>query len=222
MKSRSYVFFCLIILLTGVMYFPIQAQQKKGTHRVDFSGEWKSKVSISIGGNIFCVYEEGDRMSSKTMKIVDHIDFLTIQVPKPSPGKSLVTSHEKLNFDGKESQLNYGHDRRKKFTINWSADGQTMSVNTFIHQKQAIFNVTEVWKLSKDGKSITIQTNATSNMADASSSVKPFSKLQTELVKTEVPTLATILKNKENTYTTISRVDGLEERSWKTVFVKAN
>ena len=222
MKSRSYVFFCLIILLTGVMYFPIQAQQKKGTHRVDFSGEWKSKESISIGGNIFCVFEEGDRMSSKTMKIVDHIDFLTIEVPKPSPGASLVTSHEKLNFDGKESQLNYGHDRRKKFTVNWSADGQTMTANTFIHQKQAIFNVTEVWKLSKDGKSITIQTNATSNMADASSSVKPFSKLQTELVKTEVPSIATILTNKENTYTTTSRIDGIEERSWKTVFVKAN
>lgn len=222
MKSSIYVFSCLIILLTGLMYFSIQAQQKKGAHRVDFSGEWKSKESISMGGNIFCVYEEGDRMSSKTMKIVDHIDFLTIQVPKPSPGASLVTSHEKLNFDGKESQLNYGHDRRKKFTVNWSADGQTMSVNTIIHQKQAIFNVTEVWKLSKDGKSITIQTNATSNMADASSSVKPFSKLQTELVKTEVPTLATILTNKENTYTTISRIDGIEERSWKTVFVKGN
>jgi hypothetical protein len=222
MKSSIYVFSCLIILLTGLMNFPIQAQQKKGAHRVDFTGEWKSKESISMGGNIFCVYEEGDRMSSKTMKIVDHIDFLTIQVPKPSPGASLVTSHEKLNFDGKGSQLNYGHDRRKKFTVNWSADGQTMSVNTIIHQKQAIFNVTEVWKLSKDGKSITIQTNATSNMADASSSVKPFSKLQTELVKTEVPTLATILTNKENTYTTISRIDGIEERSWKTVFVKAN
>ena len=32
------------------MYFPLQAQQKKGTTLANFSGEWKSKESISMGG----------------------------------------------------------------------------------------------------------------------------------------------------------------------------
>jgi hypothetical protein len=66
MKNKRNVLSCLIILLTGVIYFGVQAQTKKGTHRANFSGEWKSKESISMGGNIVCVYEAGDRMRAKT------------------------------------------------------------------------------------------------------------------------------------------------------------
>jgi len=54
MITKRFVFSCLIILVTGVMYFPLQAQQKNGTPLANFSGEWKSKESISMGGNIYC------------------------------------------------------------------------------------------------------------------------------------------------------------------------
>ena len=162
-------------MLVGVIYFPVQAQQKNGTHRADFSGEWKSKESISMGGNIVCTYDEGDRMLSKTMKITAQADFMTIEVPNPSPGAAPVTSQEKLAFDGKESQINQGRERGKKFTVKLSADGQTMTVNSIVHlmvatpfninvQKQAFFYVTEVWKLSNDGKSISVQANAKSTL----------------------------------------------------------
>lgn len=53
MITTRFIFSCLIILLTGIMYFPLQAQQKKGTPLANFSGEWKSKESISMGGNIY-------------------------------------------------------------------------------------------------------------------------------------------------------------------------
>ena len=173
MKNKRNVLSCLIILLTGIIYFAVQAQQKNGTHRANFSGEWKSKESISMGGNIVCSYDEGDRMLSKTMKIAEQADFLTIEIPNPSPGAALATSQEKLAFDGKESQINHGRERGKKFTVKLSADGQTMTVNSIVHlmvsapdsfntndQKQEFSNVTEVWKLSNDGKSISVQTNA--------------------------------------------------------------
>ena len=52
MKNKKYVLSCLIILLTGVIYFSGQAQQKNDKYRANFSGEWKSKESISMGGNI--------------------------------------------------------------------------------------------------------------------------------------------------------------------------
>ena len=190
MKNKRTILACLIILLTGVIYFAIQAQQKNGTHRTNFSGEWKSKESISMGGNIVCSYDEGDRMLSKTMKIAEQADFLTIEVPNPSPGVAPATSQEKLTFDGKESQINYGPERGKKFTVKLSADGQTMTVNSIVHlmvptpyhvdvQEQMLVYVTEVWKLSNDGKSISVQANAKSNLFG-------------------------------------------DERSWKTVFDKAN
>jgi hypothetical protein len=49
MKSKRYISLCLIILLTGVICFPLEAQQKNNPHHANFSGEWKSKEPISIG-----------------------------------------------------------------------------------------------------------------------------------------------------------------------------
>ena len=175
MKNKRSVLSCLIILLTGVIYFAVQAQQKNGTHRANFSGEWKSKESISMGGNIVYTYVEGDRMLAKTMKIAEQADFLTIEIPNPSPGAAQATRQEKLTFDGKESQINHGPERGKKFTVKLSADGQTMTVKSIVHlmvptpyhvdvQEQLFVYVTEVWKLINDGKSISVQTNAKSNL----------------------------------------------------------
>ncbi|WP_192346344.1 hypothetical protein [Algoriphagus sp. Y33] len=174
MKNKRYVLSCLIILLTGVIYFAVQAQQQNDRHRANFSGEWKSNQSISMDGNIVCIYDAGDRMRSKTMKIAEQADFLTIEVPNPSPEAALATSLEKLTFDGRESQINPGPERGKKFTVKWSPDGQTMTVNSLVHlmvhtpykvnaREQMLVSVTEVWKLSNDGKSITVQAKAKEN-----------------------------------------------------------
>ena len=174
MKNKRIVLYCLIILLTGVIYFTVQAQQKNGTHHANFSGEWTSKESISMGGNIVCCYNSGDRMLAKTMKIADGANFLTILVSSSFPGAAPVTSQEKLTFDGKESQINYGRERGKKFTVKLSADGQTMTINSIVHLmvatpyrvnvlEQMVVYVTEVWKLSNDGKSISVQATAKSN-----------------------------------------------------------
>lgn len=173
MKNKRNVLSCMIILLTGVLYFAVQAQQKNDTHRANFSGEWKSKESISMGGNIVCCYNSGDRMLAKTMKIAEQANFLTIEVSSSFPGTAPVTSQEKLAFDGKESQINHGPERGKKFTVKWSADGQTMTVNSIVHlmvatpykvntREQMVVYVTEVWKLNNDGKSISVQANAKS------------------------------------------------------------
>ena len=175
MKNKRTVLSCLIILFTGVIYFAVQALQKNDTHRANFSGEWKSKESISMGGNLVCVYDLDDRMRSKTMKIAEQADFLTIEVQNPYPEAARATSQEKLAFDGKESQINQGRERGKKSTLKLSADRQTMTVNSIVHfmvptpsninvQKEAFFYVTEVWKLSNDGKSISVQSNAKSNL----------------------------------------------------------
>lgn len=142
----------------------MQAQQKNNTQRANFSGEWRSKESISIGGNIFCAYEGRDRMNSKTMKITEQADFLTIEIPNTSTGTPIVKSQEKLAFSGKESNIDYGQGRDKQFTVKLSADRQTMTVNSISHQRKVVHYVTEVWKLSKDGKSISVQAKAKSNV----------------------------------------------------------
>ena len=171
MKNKRNVLSCLIILLTGVIYFAVQAQQINDTHRAYFSGEWKSKESISMGGNIVCCYAPGDRMLAKTMRIAQQANFLTIEVSSSFPGKAPVAGQETLTFDGKESQINYSPERGKKFTAKLSADGQTMTVNSIVHLmvpgEQMVVYVTEVWKLSNNGKSISVQTKAKSNSYDS-------------------------------------------------------
>jgi len=177
MKNKRNVLYSLIIILAGVIYFQVQAQQKNGIHRANFSGEWKSKESISMGGNIVCSYDEGDRMLSKTMKITEQADFLIIEVPNSSPSAAQATSQEKLAFDNKASEINPDRERGKKFTVKMSADGQTMTINSIVHlmtavsfsintQKQQLVYVTEVWKLSNDGKTISVQSNAKSTLWD--------------------------------------------------------
>ena len=181
MRNKRYVLTCLIILFSVVFYFTVEAQQKNLTHRTKFSGEWKTKEPISIGGNIFCSYVEGDRMNSTTMKIAEDADFLTIE--NSSLGAKSFTSREKLIIDGKEIQINHGQGNRKKFSLKLSANGETMTIKSIVYfmngtpynpnvKEQAYTNVTEVWKLSNDGKTITIQSIAKSNIWDGQRSWK--------------------------------------------------
>ena len=175
MKYKRYISSSLILLLTGLVSFTVQAQQKKSTHRADFSGEWKAKESISMGGNIVCSYDAGDRMVSKTIKIVEKADFLTIENLNQNQGTPLATSQEKLFFDGITRQISHSQDNEKKCSVKLSNDGRTMTIHSIVYfmtatpyhvneQMKAFTNVTEIWNLSKDGKSISVTAKATSNI----------------------------------------------------------
>jgi hypothetical protein len=195
MKYTSGLLFIFIFCTSCDEQNETSLQKDSTNSETNFSGEWKSKESISMGGNIVCSYDEGDRMLSKTMKIVAQADFLTIEVPNPSPGAALATSQEKLAFDGKESEINHGQERGKKFTAKLSADGQTMTVNSIVHlmtaipfsintQKQQFVYVTEVWKLSNDGKSISVQANAKSTLWSGERSWKTVFEKASQYSKT--------------------------------------
>ena len=175
MKNKRYILSPLIMLLTLVFYFTVQAQQNKQSNRANFSGEWKSKESISMGGNIVCSYDTGDRMVSKAMKIVEQADFLTIENSNSDPGAPLTKSQETLIFDGKTRKISHSKANEKKVAVKLSNDGHTITINSIVYfmtatpyhvneKMQAFTNVTEVWNLSKDGKSISVLAKAKSNI----------------------------------------------------------
>jgi len=175
MKFKKYILSLVIILLAAVMQFPLKAQPKKGTPRPNFSGKWKAKESISMGGNIVCSYDTGDRMVSKTIKIVEQGDFITLENPIMDADGPLATSREKLVFDGKTRQIRHTQNNEKKCSVELSNDGRTMTIHSIVYfmtatpyhvneQMKAFTNVTEVWNLSKDGKSISVTAKATSNI----------------------------------------------------------
>jgi len=173
MKNKRSILASLIIMLTGVIYISAQAQQKISTHRATFAGHWKAKEAISMGGNIFCSYGASDRMASKSMRIIEQANFLTIE--NADLDAASVKSREKLTFDGKTRQINHSQGNRKTFSMNLSNNGQTMTIKSIVYfmtgtpykvnvQQQAYTNVTEVWNLSKDGRSIAILAKAKSNI----------------------------------------------------------
>ena len=171
MKNKRYILASLITLLTGVIYNTVQAQKKNSTHRATFAGHWKAKEAISMGGNIFCSYDAADRMASKQMKIEAQSNFLSIENPDVAP----VKSREKLYFDGKMREIRHSQDNRKTYSVKLSNDGKTMTIRSIAYfttstpyrvnvKKQAFTDVTEVWNLSKDGKSIAVLAKAKSNI----------------------------------------------------------
>ena len=173
MRNKRYILVSLITLLTGVIYVPVQAQKKNVAQRATFSGHWKAKEAISMGGNIFCSYDAGDRMVTKRMKIVEQADFLTIE--NPDSEVSSAKSGEKLIFDGKTREISHSQSNRKTFSVRLSPDGQTMTIKSIVYfitgtpykvnvQQQAYTDVTEVCNLSQDGKSIAILAKAKSNI----------------------------------------------------------
>jgi hypothetical protein len=177
MKNKRNVLYGLAIIMVGLICFLVLAQQKNGPHRASFSGEWRAKESIAMGGNIVCCYNSGDRMLAKTMKIAEQVNFLNVEVSSSFPGTALVTSREKMAFDGKANEIDHGQGRGKKFIVKLSTDGQTMTVNstvrfTMVGQKQAFVYVTEVWKLSNDGKNISVQASAKSTLIGSERSWK--------------------------------------------------
>lgn len=172
MKNKKRVLLGLFFLLVGIAYFSVQAIEHKGLDRTNFSGTWKTKESISMGGNIFCSFIEGDRMNVKTLKIAEQANFLTIETNAESKSAKI---QEKLSFNVKGNQGRDSLGIDKKYTVKLSADRKTLTVNSVVQQmvptpyhvdlqKKAISYVTEVWHLSEDGQSITIHSNAKSNL----------------------------------------------------------
>jgi len=117
----------------------------------------------------------------KSMKIVEQANFLTIE--NADLDAASVKSREKLTFDGKTRQINHSKGNRKTFSMNLSNNGQTMTIKSIVYfmtgtpykvnvQQQAYTNVTEVWNLRKDGRSIAILAKAKSNIWDEERSWK--------------------------------------------------
>lgn len=153
-------------MLAGVIYFPVQAQQKNDAHHANFSGDWKlNKSKSELAGKFpVCIFGEGDRVFSNTMKIAGYKDSLTVHVTSSSPEWPPVKAKEKLIFDGKEREATVFGRPRKESNARWSDDGLTMTVNSFksfyTKGKAPDVKVREVWKLMNNGKSISVQVNA--------------------------------------------------------------
>jgi hypothetical protein len=127
---------------------------------VNFNGQWKLNESKSELG------EFGARIAAQTIKIEQKTEGISVDKTTSFNGQERTNS-EKLSFDGKETESTTFGTAKRKATAKWSDDGKTLtvsSVTVFERDGQKMeFKAIENYKLSEDGKSMTIDVNSTSS-----------------------------------------------------------
>ncbi len=135
-------------------------------YQADFSGTWKLNEAKSERGQF------GGRGMATKLVVDQKPDAITLSKTAPSMQGGEATTSETLMFSGKESEITVFGAAKKKSTLKWSADGNTMMVNysiAFERDGQSNeFKGVETWSLSADGKSLVVQTNLTTPQGDVS------------------------------------------------------
>jgi hypothetical protein len=116
----------------------------------NFSGTWGLNESKSNFGN------SEFRMAAVTMVITQQGNTLSVESTQPGFDGGEMKQSAKYNLDGKPSENPGFMDMVRKSVISWSADKTAMTVTTTMNFDGNEFKTSETWKLSADGKVITI------------------------------------------------------------------
>jgi len=124
----------------------------------DFAGDWKLNESKSTLGQF--------NRAAKTMKIQGNVESIAIQRVSTNRAGEAVTTDEKLTFDDKETESTVFGNSKKKSKAKWSDDGKKLTVKSVIvfdrNGEKMEIKTTEVWTLSDDGKTLTIESTSES------------------------------------------------------------
>ena len=157
--KRSFLKSIFVFLLAPVLLFAFTA---KPDH-ANFSGEWKLNESKSDLGQFAS-------FATRTIKANQTADSISIARTAPSFNGDDFTSNETLTFDGKQSESNLFGNSKKKASVKWSDDGQTLIITYTLmldfNGQTTEVNGTEKWTLADDGKTMVSQNNSTSSFGD--------------------------------------------------------
>lgn len=134
--------------------------------KADFKGEWSFNEGKSKVG------ESRFRRPPAKIKVSAEGGSLTIDRTGTNQNGEAVTQSEKLTFDGKAAESTVFGSMKRSSIASWSADGEAMNIATTISGERngQTFEVkiAEVWKLTDGGKSLTIESTATSQQGTTS------------------------------------------------------
>jgi hypothetical protein len=148
-------------VLSSATFITLATAVSANAQKANFAGEWKLNEQKSELGQF------GGRFAAKKLKL--NGDAVNLQVGRFSTGQGgeEVTTAETFNFEDKETESTVFGNSKKKTKAKWSDDGKSMNVKSKIEFERngEKFEVesTEVWKLSEDGKTLTIDLSSTSS-----------------------------------------------------------
>jgi hypothetical protein len=124
----------------------------------DFSGEWK----LNEGKSVLPQFGR----AAKTLKVEGSVEAIAIQRISTNQQGEDVTTSEKLTTDEKETESTVFGTNKKKSKTKWSDDGKKLNVKSVIaferNGQTMEIKTTEVWSLSDDGKTLTIESTTES------------------------------------------------------------
>lgn len=119
----------------------------------NFSGTWGLNEDKSELG------ERGMRGAAVKLVITQEGNNMSMDKTTRRQSGEENTSAEKYTLDGKECE-NPSFNRPKKSTVNWSEDGKSLTIkSTTVFERdgqETEINTIEIFKLSADGKSLSI------------------------------------------------------------------
>ena len=144
------------LFLSVIMFSAVSTGAFAGN--VNFSGDWKLNESKSNLGQF--------NRAAKSMKIQGNVESIAIQRVSTNRAGEAVTTDEKLTFDDKETESTVFGNSKKKSKAKWSDDGKKLTVKSVIvfdrNGEKMEIKTTEVWTLSDDGKTLTIESTSES------------------------------------------------------------
>ena len=128
-------------------------------YQTDFSGSWSLNENKSELGQF------GARGAASKIVAEQKGNDITVTRTSTSFQGETLTSTETLTADGKTSESAFAGTGKKKSTMKWSADGQTLTITysialDFNGQSLELSGV-ETWSLGADGKTLSLQTTLT-------------------------------------------------------------
>jgi hypothetical protein len=137
--------------------------------KTNFSGEWNLNATQNDQG------EGRGRMAASKIKITQDASSIILEKTSTRPTGEEATSKETITLDGKECENTLFGDRKRKSTASWSADGKSLTINsTMVFERdgnQMEIKSIDVYKLSDDGKTLSLDMTSSSSFGDRQNSL---------------------------------------------------
>jgi len=151
-KANFYVFTFISFLFLSITC------SKTFGQKADFSGTWMQTERNSLSGKDYA-----NGLPSK-IKITQEQSRITIERTSLSGNTDspATIEIEKLNIDGLPATSTTASKRIKSSMIQFTAGKMGFTETSFLNDqndKKVLFNTSEVWSLSRDGKTLTVVRN---------------------------------------------------------------
>lgn len=124
------------------------------SQQTDFTGNWEIQEKTSISG---VLYENG---VPKQIKTIQKPDIIIIEKMNTNQSGADYTTADTISLNGKVCESITPQKRKKSILIKWSDESkvltQTSNFSYPDNENNVAYTITDIWKLSESGETLTL------------------------------------------------------------------